>query len=403
MNGENGKKSMRESVVAASGKIWIVVFTGNSGLTHYSYCLARALHAAGCEVTLVTNKNYELDFLPADFPVIKVFGRSRFYMFHIFRFWRLYRRESPELVHYQAPLKFPVIELLLLKLQKSRGTRLVFTAHDWLPHGARAYHTPLFRWYYRLFDRIIVHSRSGAHFMETRLGVKPGKLAVVPHGDYGFFNTDAALSDEAARERLQLDSTRYWFLFFGHIAPYKGLDLAIEALGRAMVSVGQGDRSLGLLVAGDPEAPGMEKYEQLIKELGLGHSVSLHVGHIPVADVQIYLKASDALVLPYRESSTSGIVHLAMGFGKPVIASDVGGLAETVSEASAGLIVPPGDVEALAQAMKSLAVDEEIRRRIQSGREKAEPLFSWDKIAIETMAVYSATDVSATRQISKNG
>lgn len=393
MIGVKEKKYMRENMAAVVGKIWIVVFTGNSGLTHYSYCLARALHAAGCEVTLVTNKNYELDFMPADFPVIKVFGRSRFFLFYIYRFWRMYRREGPALVHYQAPLKFPVIELLLLKLQKSRGTRLVFTAHDWLPHGARAYHRPLFRMYYRLFDRIIVHSRPGARFMEARLGVSPGKLAVVPHGDYGFFNTDAALTVKAARERLNLDGTRFWFLFFGHIAPYKGLDLAIEALGSALRSVGQGDRNLGLLVAGDPEAPGMEKYEQLIRELGLERSVSLYIGHIPVADVQVFLKAADALVLPYRESSTSGIVHLAMGFGKLVVASDVGGLAETVNEASAGLIVPPGDVEALARAMKSLADDEETRRRLRSGREKAEPLFSWDNIAIETMALYRATGV----------
>lgn len=390
------KMQTQKSPGEAPGKIWITVFTGNSGLTHYSFCLARALRAAGADVTLVTNRNYELDFIPTDFPVVRLFGRSRYYPLHLFRFWRLFRREQPSLVHYQGPLKFPALEMLLLRLQKRSGARLIYTAHDWLPHKARAWHAPLFRSYYRRFDRIIVHSGTGARFLEDRLGVIPGRIAVVPQGNYDFFNTEPALDFEAARERLGLDRNRFWYLFFGHIASYKGLDLAIEALSLAARQAGARDvgegRPIGLLVAGNPGAPGMQKYEERIKELGLERSVSLHIGHIPVTEVQLYLKAAHALVLPYRESSTSAVVHLAMSFGKPVIASDVGGLAETVRQGSAGLIVPPGDIKALADAMNLLACDSETRRQLQSGREKAEHLFLWDNIAEQTMAVYGSSD-----------
>lgn len=395
-----GKSMESKEKGACSGKIWMAVFTGNSGLTHYSYCLTKALSAAGCDITLLTNRNYELDFLHAEFPVVKVFGRSRAYPLHIRDYWRLFRRQEPDLVHYQAPLKFPLLELLLLKLQKRRGAVLVYTAHDWIPHKQRPWHKRLYRSYYRLFDRIIVHSQTGKNFMGEHMGVDPGKLAVIPQGYYDFFNFDQKLTGREARSRLGLDDDRYWFLFFGHIAPYKGLDMAIEALARTIKnSTSGGDevegRRLGLLVAGEPDSSGMQIYEDRIRELGLGQEVSLHTGHIPVKEVQLYLKAADALVLPYRESSTSAVVHLAMSFDKLVITSDVGALAETVRKGSAGLVFPSGDTEALAAAMMKLANDQETRRRLEQDRAKAERMYSWDNIATETIEVYGSAAKSA--------
>jgi len=402
-------KSMEEKKEGAySGKIWMAVFTGNSGLTHYSYCLTKALHAAGCDIALVTNRNYELDFLHSAFPVVKVFGRSRSYPAHILNYWRQFRAEKPNIVHYQGPLKFPLLELLLLKLQKRKGAVLVYTAHDWIPHKQRPWHKRLYRIYYRLFSRIIVHSETGRRFMVEHMCVDPGRLAVVPQGYYDFFNFDQKLTDREARRQLGLDDERYWYLFFGHIAPYKGLDIAIEALAKTMAGSAPGGekgegRRLGLLVAGEPDSSGMEIYEERIRELGLEQVVSVHASHIPVKEVQLYLKAADALVLPYRESSTSAVVHLAMSFGKLVITSDVGALAEMVRQTSAGLVFPVGDTEALAAAMIRLADDQEIRRQLEQDRDKADRMYSWDNIAIETMAVYRATDVTATRQIPKNG
>src|SRR5665811_1987969 len=90
-------------------RIWIVVFTGNSGLTHYSYCLARALRESGADVTLVTNRNYELDFLPEIFPIEKRFRRSRYFPVDIIRFWRKFRQRRPDIVHYQSFLQFPAL------------------------------------------------------------------------------------------------------------------------------------------------------------------------------------------------------------------------------------------------------------------------------------------------------
>lgn len=367
----------------------MTVFTGNSGLTHYSFCLARALDAAGVDVTLVTNRNYELEPFGGSFPVVKLFRRSRYYPLDIIRFWRRYRRERPDIVHYQSFLKFPALEIILIKLQKRKGTRLVYTAHDWLPHRRRGYHSLLFRLYYRQFDLIIVHSGRGQRFLVRELGVDPDRLSVIPHGEYGFFAADRELDRQRAREVLGLDPGVTWYLFFGHIDEYKGLDVALRALG-LLRRQEDGGPAAGIIVAGNPGGEGFDAYAKLIEEEGLGSRVSLHLGHVPIADIQLYFKAADAVLLPYRESSTSGLAHLAMGFSLPVIASDIGGLPALVESAGAGLIVEPGDAAGLAAAMGLLAGDEEELRRLGRAWETVADEYSWDNIAVRTKQLYES-------------
>lgn len=375
-------------------RVWITVFTGNSGLTHYSYCLARALRAAGSEVTLITNQNYDLGFMAADFPIIKLFRRSRFYPLDIIRFWRLYRRQRPEIIHYQSWLKFPALELILLRLQKRHGTGLVYTAHDWLPHRPRPYQGYLFKAFYRVFDRIIVHAESGREFLRDRLGVAADRIVVIPHGNYGFFLTDKSLTMEKSRQRLGLDADRFWFLFFGRIDAHKGLDVAIRALARMgqekdRQGAGAQSRALpGLIVAGKPEKEDMRTYEQLIDDLQLRERVRLFTGHIPVPEIQLYFQAADAVVLPYRESSTSGVFHLAMGFKKPVVACAVGGLKDTIIDGVTGIMVPPQDEGMLARAMDRVAGDSATRQRLATGWARVEAEHSWENIASLTQKAY---------------
>ncbi len=378
----NEAKHGRKEEMKHGPKIWITVFTGNSGLTHYSYCLARALHQSGADVCLITNYNYELDFMAAGFPVIKLFHRSRYYPIDIIRYWRLYRRRLPDVVHYQSFLKFPVLELVLLKLQKRKGARIIYTAHDWLPHHVRFYHKALFQIYYRVFNRVIVHSSQGENFLAQELFIPHEKMAVIPHGNYGFFVTDAGLTKGAAREQLELDAGRFWFLFFGRTDLHKGLDVALRALART--------EGPGLIIAGVAGGSSLKQYRDLIAGLGIGERVKIFPEHIPVEAVQVYFRAADAVVLPYRESSTSGIVHLAMGMGLPVVATAVGGLTDVIEDGVTGLLAPPEDDEALASAMSRLAGDEATRRRLAEGWSAVEKRYSWKTIAAKTLVVYSS-------------
>lgn len=370
-------------------KIWIVVFTGNSSLTHYSYCLARALHESGADVRLITNGNYELDFIPGGFPVVKAFRRTRRLPLDIFRYWSKFRHGRPDIVHYQSWLKFPALEPVLLELQKRTGARIICTAHDWLPDRRRFYHKALLGKYYRVCDRVIVHSEEGRRFLGEQLGVASSKMEVIPHGDYGFFATDEKLTREVARDKLDLDTRRFWFLFFGRIDPHKGLDTALEAL--ALMQTGAGSTMApGLVIAGNDERGSLDDYRRLVGELGLEDRVKLFPGHIPVIDIQLYFRAADAVVMPYRESSTSGIAHLAMGFRLPVVATRVGGLSEVIEDGVTGILVPPEDEKALAVAMEQIAGDEETRLRLADGWSSASKRYSWEGIADQTMSVYES-------------
>ncbi|MEW6019090.1 MAG: glycosyltransferase family 4 protein [Pseudomonadota bacterium] len=382
---------MSAAAVRTRPKIWIVVFTGNSGLTHYSYCLARGLHEEGADVTLVTNRNYDMGLMEHGFPVRKVFRRTRRYPLDLIRFWLEVRLRRPDILHFQSFLKFPAVETMLLKSERGMGTGLVLTAHDWLPHHPRPWHRWLFRRFYRQFDRIIVHTPSGRDFLGHELGVDARRVDVIPHGEYGLFRLDPGLDQAAARERLGLDG-RFWFLFFGRIDPHKGVDTAIRALAR-MPSASPDDGSEagplpGLMIAGDPGPAGAGEYRRLAAGLGVADRVRFFTGHIPVREVQDYFTASDAVLLPYRESSTSGIYHVAMGFEKPVVATAVGGLSDTVRPGVTGLLVPPGDEDALAAAMGRLASDEKLRKSLREGWSAVRGEHSWRSIARRTMKVY---------------
>jgi glycosyltransferase involved in cell wall biosynthesis len=212
---------------------------------------------------------------------------------------------------------------------------------------------------------------------------------VIPHGEYGLFASDPQMTRAKAREQLGLDPGKTWYLFFGHIDEYKGLDVALKALARSSRDSDEGGQA-GLIIAGNPGKDVFTAYAGIIEELGLGDRISLNLGHIPVDDIQLYFRAADVLLLPYRESSTSGLVHIAMGFGMPVIASDVGGLRVLVEESGAGIIVKPGDEAGLAAAMAELGGDDEKRRQLGKAWDDVEAKYSWDNIAIKTIAVYQS-------------
>jgi glycosyltransferase involved in cell wall biosynthesis len=92
-------------------------------------------------------------------------------------------------------------------------------------------------------------------------------------------------------------------------------------------------------------------YRELVRDLGLEGAVEFHNAYVPNEEMAVYFSAADAVVLPYLEATQSGIAQVALGFEKPVIATSVGGMAETIVDGQTGLIVPPGDNAALSAAI----------------------------------------------------
>jgi len=314
-------------------KIFILCFTADSGITHYSISLARKL-SAYAQVTMVVGKNYwKQGYPPVEFEVLPFFNRSRWYPVDLMRLTWLLAMERPQVVLFQSILKSAGVEAFFVRLLGLMGIQTAMTIHDVLPHYPR----PWSRWtralLYRAFDRLIVHSHRSRDDVREMEVYRP--MLVVPHGLYDLFITRPPLR-EAAREKLTpFASDHFVLLFFGTIDARKGIGLFLQL--RQMLSADEGYR---FAIAGRAGiGNGQTELRAALEDARTSGDCIVHDHNIPFMEVQDYFALADAVVLPYQEGTTSGVLKLALTFGKPVIATDVGDLGETLRQGM-GVLLP---------------------------------------------------------------
>lgn len=244
--------------------------------------------------------------------------------------------------------------------------------------------------FYRLVDHIFVHTVKMKDQLISRYNIAEIKVSIIP---FGINNTlpNSPLTSAGAKALLNLGSDEKVILFFGNIAPYKGLEYAIGALNQLVAA----DKSYRLIIAGQVKACDeyWEKLKRSIKTLDLGSFVIKRIQYIPDEKVEVFFKAADVLVLPYRFVYQSGVLFLSYSFGLPVVAADVGSLRDDIVPDVTGLICRPDDTEALAEAIRRYfksAIFSDLnryrRKIIMYGNDK----YSWDKVSTITFGVYSA-------------
>ena len=157
---------------------------------------------------------------------------------------------------------------------------------------------------------------------------------------------------EVAAERLRQGSPDLLLLCFGSVRPYKGVDLALDALARV-----DPDLRVRLVVAGRFWSE-LEPFQHRVRELGLARKVELRDGYVPNDEAALLFTAADAALLPYRSASQSGVAQLAFAYGCPVIATAVGGLPAAIDHGTDGLLCPPDDPVALARAIERMALEQ---------------------------------------------
>ena len=332
----------------------------------YDHALASALARAGAEVELVTSP-FRFGEAPAPdgyrrselfYPVSsKVFRRSRLripvkLLEHPVGLTRLRRRKA-DIVHFQW-LAAPELDDRLLRVDAP----LVFTAHDILPRRT-ADKRDLWRRLFGRFARVVVHSERA----RDQLGelVVPDRLRVIPHP---VFPSEPERRDDGRT-----------LLALGIIREYKGLGDAIEATKRI-----DGAR---LLVAGDP-LESIDGYRA-----AAGDRAEWRLGFLSEDEVDRALGQSTVALFPYRpEIDQSGALLRALGAGVPVVAYDVGGIAEPVRRFEAGRVVPPGDLDALADAARELLDDPAALERARAGAERARRELTWDAAAQAHLELY---------------
>ena len=345
----------------------------------YDHALCSALAAAGLQTTLYTShfaygpvpdadgyKRLEFFYRAAGGAPASRVRRLAKLAQHVPDMLR-YRRAAAgaDIVHFQW-LTVPHLDSRLLP----SGRPLVFTAHDVLPREPRPGQIAAHRRLLDRFDAVIVHSEHGRTRLVEELSVDPERVHVIPHG---------AFAHLAAREGqplpAELCNTEVPVcLCFGLMRPYKGIDVLLEAWsgieGAELWVAGMPRMDTSALRAAAP--PGVRFIERFIGDDELG----------------AYFRRADLLVLPYREIDQSGVLATALGFGKAMLLSDVGGFGE-VAAAGAARLVPAGEAPALHDALAELLTDGSERQRLAAAASAlATGPCSWSAVAERTRALY---------------
>lgn len=179
---------------------------------------------------------------------------------------------------------------------------------------------------------------------------------------------------DAARRALGLPSDRRVALFFGLIRPYKGVEVLLEASARL-----PSDSDWTILIVGEPWGSLGDRLERRADELGLGDRVRFELGWVAENRVPLLLAAADLVVLPYLTGTQSAVAPMALAHGVPVLTTAVGGVPEVVVDGVNGVVVPPADPVALAEALDRL--DCATLSGLAAGTSRSTEALSWSGYA----------------------
>ena len=325
------------------------------GIVHHNAMLYRALTAAGHTVTATGYRQLyprllfpgttmvDLSLSPVSVPARPLLDPVRPWT------WNRVVHDFVEAgvravaIHWWHPFHGPCLGWIVRRLAR-HGIPGVFVVHNLDPHDGMPLGKTLTRFALRGASVLIVQNRRAAGALRTWIPAE--RIRYLPHPPYepDAFGSSPRERTEA-RESLGLPPHGEIVLFFGNIRRYKGLDLLLEAVARA------GRPNLHLVVAGEfyhDEIP----LRRRLRADDLRDRVTLIDRYIPNEEVGIVMTAADLVALPYRRGSQSGVHGLAFGFGRPVLATDVGGLPEYVEDGVTGRIVPADDASAMATALE---------------------------------------------------
>jgi glycosyltransferase involved in cell wall biosynthesis len=294
----------------------------------------------------------------------------------------------PDIVHVQyLPMLQSLLPLDLWFVQfcRKRGSKIVLTVHDLLPHDTGEVHKQTFRDLYRMVDGIICHSGNISSRLQAEFSVPEEKITVIPHGPF-FYDLPASNSEQTLRS-FNLEPGKLLVLWQGIIFPYKGIDLLLNAW--QQVEASNGNASLLIVGTGAPEFA--EQIRDQISRLGLKHA-QLHLRFISTEELVALYRAADIVAYPYRAITTSGALATGLALGKTIVASNLPVFRELLTDRENALLVDPNNCAELAAALLELSANSQLRSQLAAnvlamhfGDD------SWLSIASRTKAFYSST------------
>lgn len=356
------------------------------GIAACTWALAGSLQELGFDVTLVSPPREELPEVGAQvrvdewLPGIPKSNRriailSRLAVLFVVTVLAVLRRAPSVVV--LVIVDVGSMDGIIVRFLRFLRRRVVVLAHNVMRHDQTG---PLDRRSteaFRRADHVVVLSHAEERRLIAQVPETRGTVEVIPHGEFHFLARERPDQTEA-RAELGIGGDSPVLLFFGRIQPYKGVELLLESLA---ILDERGD-DLVCLIAGEAEEATERRLHHKIADLHLTREVRVELGYIPHADVANYFRAADVVVLPYRSATQSGVILLAYGYGRPVVVTDVGGLAEYVDAGTTGEVATPGDPRSLADAITRIVGDRAGLTERQHALETAPPgRFEWSNLA----------------------
>ena len=291
-------------------------------------------------------------------------------------------RERPDVIHFQW-LPLPLVDRPLLA--RFRGIApLVLTVHDTNPFNGDPSAGLQQRGFFRSltsFDRLIVHTAQGRERL-CNAGLPANRVLVLPHG---MLLDPPPYADDPMTGPMT-------FLLFGKVKPYKGLDLLIEAFASLPPAL---RRDARIRVVGKPYMD-LAPLQALADRLGIAGRLAVEPRFVGDDEVPGLFAPGTVAVFPYREIEASGVLSIALACGRPVIASNLGNFAESITDGVQGHLVPPGNVPALAAAMAHMLSDRGFAASCsRQARALVDAVPSWDGIAALTADAYRSAGLVA--------
>ena len=282
---------------------------------------------------------------------------------------------SPDLVVLPWTVTYwaPFLHFFLRRLAaRPRPPMSLFLCHNIVEHEESAVKRLVSRRVLGLADRFVTHSREDAAHLRALLPLDGARIRTSPHPEYGHLNV-RPVDQAAARAKIGIPGERV-LLFFGFVRSYKGLEVLAEAMPLVLREF-----PVHLVVAGEFWG-GARWFLDLIRNLRIESHVTLVPRYVPNEEVPELFAACDAVVIPYHSATQSGIVQMAYGFDRPVLATRVGGLPEVIRDGVTGVLVPPRDPTALAAAIVAFFREERGPAMRSAIRAAVLDEFSWDRM-----------------------
>ncbi len=405
-------------------RLVLVEPNASGGLIHYSYQLCTALANEGADVTLITGKEYELAHLPHNFrvnnmldlwslfdpqviqnleasPCQRRWHKVRWTMrrgqraIRLIAAWidltRYLSKLKPDIVQF-SKINFP-FEAIFLAQMRCRGLTLTQICHEFeLREQEGPFSSLILNAYadiYKNFSALFFHAQENCEkFLTLFPFVQRERTHTIPHGNSGWLleHFSQQFDWNVLREHYGIQRSQPVVLFFGLLSPSKGIDDLIEAFALVRQSC-----DAKLLIAGYPtKHMDMDKLKEQIVRLNLTEHVILDPRYLPLEEVGALMGLATVVVYPYRSSTQSGALQVAYTFGRPIVATEVGGLPEAVEQGRSGFLVPVNSPLELAEAILKLTMNPELARVMgEYARHLSQTRFSWRSIARQILKVYS--------------